>query len=253
MTILAKQHRASSWLFPTLLGLWVYLFLVLIGPFDSQPLELHWRAQLMLGYGIITVCTCWFTDQCLNKIASVKKMSWWIRQLLFILLFHAINIGPIYAYYASEIVLGEWPLSRFLLEIYLATSLVMLPFIIGGRWVIYPPEKPSLTTMTTLKGDNKLDLLRLDANQIIYLQSAQNYVTVHYYLGGERRKQLLRATLKRLTIELPHLVQIHRSCYVNPAFINGWSGSKALLVAGEVLAVSATYRPTLERQLSTRP
>ena len=250
---LFSAHRYSF--FAVGVGCGVYLFLLIIGPFDSQPLSFGWRAQLMLGYGVIATVACWMADLLLRRLpARFLPANWWVRQLCFLVLFYLLNFWPTYAYYISDLVQGTWTFTRFLLEIYLASALILTIAILPARFIMLnkvgDQNQPSTIT---IKGENKLDVLRLAPENLLYVKTAANYVEVHYYVAAVAHKRLLRTTLKRVASAHPFLLRVHRSYLVNMDCVTGWRSPKVLLVGNTSIPVSDTYRPEVISTLETRP
>lgn len=114
-------------------GLWITLFLVVVGPFDTAPLSMAWRAQVMIGYGLIFF---------LSYALAIPLQNWWyfyrkrwsVAQEISLYLFIFGSCLPLtYAYYSSELINGDYPFTQFCLEIYLPTLLIMFPLLVISR------------------------------------------------------------------------------------------------------------------------
>ncbi len=77
-----------------------------------------------------------------------------------------------------------------------------------------------------LTADNGEEIT-LPVDQILYLESQDNYVAIYYNQDDSLRRHLLRGTLKRLSeeVEGSSLVRCHRAYIVNIARVSGFSGN----------------------------
>lgn len=82
--------------------------------------------------------------------------------------------------------------------------------------VVHPSAIPN-NPVLTLVADNEKDTLILPANELLFIESSDNYCTVVYPKNGQLVKPLLRSSLSRLEkqIDQPHIVRCHRSFVVN--------------------------------------
>ncbi|MEM7575212.1 MAG: LytTR family DNA-binding domain-containing protein [Bacteroidota bacterium] len=233
-------------------GVWLYLFLSLVGPFDAAEVPMRDRIYLMVGYGFI-----FFLNY---SITIVFQALWYnlserwtvLSELIFLLAFSFVCYLFCFAYYQTEWVRGDWGRQRFLLEIYLPTLSIILPVIIAGRYLIRPRPKPAKEVkiievpqeepMLVLSGSNKLDLLQLPAKDVVALSSAGNYVEVHFLESGQLRKKLLRATLQQLQRQAPDLLRVHRSHLINPQHFIAWKDHSTLSLPQLQVPVSQKYR-----------
>ncbi|MEM8525939.1 MAG: LytTR family DNA-binding domain-containing protein [Bacteroidota bacterium] len=241
-----------SLLLSAVLGIWVYLFLVIIGPFDVAPLNMQWRIQIMLGYGVIFSISYFVADQLNTKILDLlgKGSSW--SAASFVLLFFLLNFLPTHFYYQSDFIQGEYPFGTFLAQIYLPTLLILVPLMLLGKWIL-PKLSPKTGDKIIFKGENKQDVLHLHLKDLLYVQSAQNYVEFHYLENGEVRKKMIRATLKKVQEEVPKLTRIHRFYLVNFDHFVCWNDKRSISLGLAVVPVSETYKKAVQLQLSTRP
>jgi len=247
-----SSSTKQSLLLSALLGFWVYLFLVIIGPFDVAPLSMEWRMQIMLGYGVIFSASYFLADQLNAKVSSFlgRRKSWTFAS--FLLFFAILNFLPTYFYYKSELIQGDYSFRAFLFEIYLPTLIILAPLMLLGKWILAKITQNS-SNKILFKGENKQDVLQLYLNDLLYVQSAQNYVEIHYLENGAVRKKTIRATLKKVQEEVPKLTRIHRFYLVNFDHFVCWKDKKNISLGLAVVPVSETYKKEVQIQLSTRP
>lgn len=235
------------------LGLWLYVLLVLLAPYDVAPLGFAWRAQLMLPYGVIFALSYQSAHAIEQRFLTAPASNWWMRQLYFVLILALLNFPFTYWYYQSPLVLGEFSFWEFTFQLYLPTLIIVIPMMLYGRRQLERlPTK--INNQVILRGENKRDLLQLSIQEILYIETARNYVAVHYrHEEGGVRKRLLRTTLKKVIGNHPELIQVHRSYAVNPSQITRWQGTKSIIVNEQEIPVSDSFRKELTMYLQTRP
>jgi len=95
-----------------------------------------------------------------------------------------------------------------------------------------------------LKVDNKLQ--RIDPEEVLYVEAANNYVIVRMSNG---QKHLSLVTMKRILEKLPkYFLRIHRSHIINLEKIE-YIEDNFVHIAGKALNISTRYRPLLLKSL----
>ncbi|MEO0727775.1 MAG: LytTR family DNA-binding domain-containing protein [Bacteroidota bacterium] len=239
-------------------GMWVYLFLVIIGPFDTYDLSFWWRAELMLGYWLFFAAAYWLAIPVQNWLYLRLKRWTWSLELLLVILVYLIAFPLIFSYYKSDIVEGEYTLVGFGLGVYLPSSLILLPVMLAVRRFIMRNESaPTHTTHSpdkvVLRGKYQKDILHIHWADLICIKSAGNYVEVYYLQTGQIEKKLLRTSTQKMEGDLPALVRTHRSYLINPSHFIAWKGRKQLIVSKLEVPVSENYRPLIEERFLVRP
>lgn len=206
----------------------------------------------MLGYGVIFSISYFIADQLNARVLAFlgKRTSWSFA--IFILFFALLNFLPTYLYYKSELIQGDYPLRTFLLQLYLPTLMILIPLMFLGKWIL-TKITPKNSDKIIFKGENKQDILHLHLSDLLYVQSAQNYVEFHYLEQGEIRKKTIRATLKKVQETIPSLTRIHRFYLVNFDHFVSWKDKKNISLGVAVVPVSETYKKEVLSRLSTRP
>lgn len=239
-----------------LLGGWVYAFLVLIGPFDTYPLSIEWRAQTMSGYGLCMVLS-YYAILPLQKWLLRLRKSWPLSfELIVTALVFCICFLPTFAYYKSPIIRGTFSLRVYAFHVYFPTIFILWPLMLMlregiRRWHVH--TRPGPSPKIRLAGDTQSDLLQLSRNDLICIKSAGNYVEVYFQQGPHLQKKLLRTSSKNIRSQVPGLVQVHRSWAINPLHFVQWKGSKCLVLTKLEVPVSATYRKELVERPAFRP
>ncbi|MFT6961991.1 MAG: hypothetical protein ACJAWV_001715 [Flammeovirgaceae bacterium] len=212
------------------IAIWLSVFLILIAPFDIAELPIEVRLEIMPFYGLISF---------IGYILLIPLQNWAYKkiskqsipfEILIIVLFNILVLLGSYIYYKSGIVNGDYSFVRFTFEIYYPIFIILLPIIVFARWFISKKLASQQSTKLILTGDNKLDILQIDENDLICVSSADNYVAVAYVLDNVLNKKLLRTTLKNIEFQLPQLVKVHRSHLINPAHFKEWKNGTTLLL-----------------------
>nr|WP_084406912.1 LytTR family DNA-binding domain-containing protein [Pedobacter panaciterrae] len=78
-------------------------------------------------------------------------------------------------------------------------------------------EHKPLSDNLLIEDENGKIILTLHPNNILFFKSEDNYVDVHYLLGGEVKTELIRTTLKKIesTCSYSGLIRVHRSYTIN--------------------------------------
>lgn len=79
------------------------------------------------------------------------------------------------------------------------------------------PMAHSSTTQIQIRGEGKHDLINIDTDQILYIQSTDNYVTIYFLDNDAISKHLLRASLSSVEEQTADtsLLRCHRSFIIN--------------------------------------
>ncbi|MEO0732793.1 MAG: LytTR family DNA-binding domain-containing protein [Bacteroidota bacterium] len=246
----------TSWrahlFFGLLVGAWLAVFLVIVGPFDAAELPLHIRVLLLPPYGLLFLIAYLLTIGIQNWLfARLGRWNWWLEGLI-LFLTYAGSLLLSFAYYKTDIIRGDYSFANFVGAVYLPTVLLVSFLLLAGRWYLSRRQAP-VPDVLSLSGTGQKDLLQLAPAQLVYATSAQNYVEVVYLADGELKKHLLRTTLKDLEKQVDLLLRIHRSHLINPQHFRRWLEAGRLEVHTVALPVSKQYRPEVKSRLSTHP
>ena len=254
-TISLNTQYRSQLLVGLILGIWLYCFLALVGPFDAAGLSLSIRVHLMIGYGVVFFLSYTVIIPIQNKLFQYLGEWKLIYEVGIVTLFCVLCLPVSYAYYKTEIVNGTFSFSDFTLAIYLPTLVILLPVIFAGRYLITRNEKEEIKEVNkeevnkeeivTLLGENKLDILKLPMADLVALKAANNYVAVYYLLDGQLKKKLLRSSLRKIHKTVPKMVQVHRSYVVNLQHFIEWQDGLTIVLTQLTVPVSQKYKSTL--------
>lgn len=226
-------------------GMFIFLFLRLFEPFGIASLKTG-KTLVCLEFGTLSTIviltlnlglTCLFPRLFLEKNWTTGKELLWMS-------LHFVLIGFGNALVAVHINFSEWSWELLLTyEIYtlgvgifpVTISLLITEVRLSKR---YQTESVELNTHlhtaintdtpVVLPSDNKNEDLTLIPDQLIYLEAADNYVTVYFLENEAVRKAILRSTLKTQETSLaaiPTLFRAHKSYLINCNHIECVSGN----------------------------
>lgn len=232
------------------LSIWLYAFLVLVGPFDAQDITLQIRTFLMIGYGLVFFVGYAVFIPIQNQIYRIHGKWKFAHEVVFVLVFCVFVLPFCFMYYKTEAVNGTYTFSQFSTGVYLPIVALLAPVIFGGRFLIGRfGQESDLEQMRdkkiTLRGDHKLDILQVPLDALVAVEAANNYVEVHYLNDRQPQKKLLRSTLSKVATTVPDLVKVHRSFLVNSTHFIEWKDSSTILVSHLEVPVSKKYKSIL--------
>lgn len=99
--------------------------------------------------------------------------------------------------------------------------------------------------MLTLRGDNKLDILKVYPADLICISSSQNYVEIFFLDSGVLSSKLIRSSLKKMHQEIPFLIQVHRSHFINPSHFKSWKNQNTIYLTQMEVVVSKNYKEVI--------
>ncbi len=230
------------------IGCFTFLFLFIFQPFDIALWHPDHKTLKLAGFGAVS-----FVGALVMKLASTSLFSntrqqdqWniWkeataIALTLMLVAFgnlvfaFCIGIAPInwqsFAYaMLSVLLVGVFPIAatitlkynRFMrLNQSEAAEIGKEIAIQDTRQKQQGAEHPEAGTGKTLAliAENNKDRLELLSHELLYIESADNYVTVVFTRNGQKKKELLRSSLKRIELQVAEetIVRCHRAFIVN--------------------------------------
>lgn len=109
-----------------------------------------------------------------------------------------------------------------------------------------------------IRSENEKDNLELRLNDLIFIQSSDNYVEVHYLVKNDNQKKLIRTSLKAVAIDFENnkeLFRCHKSYLVNVKKVKHVSGNAQgyklhLVGTDSLIPVSRLYNMELKQRLN---
>lgn len=261
-------------------GGFVFAFLFIFRPFNLYRIENFLALKITLGYGIVTsimvLLNVFLVTPLFPKIFNESK--WNVgREILFVM-WIIFTIGLANAFY-SGIIFTDTLSVEYVVKFQLYTILVaILPVTINVMVVQsllqyrnaknaevisnHMHHKKRLDTapdaMVTLKSDNKKEELKIPAKSLLYITSADNYISVTYLEQGKEVHKLLRSTLKNAKEDLrtyTAFYRCHRAWIVNLDRVISVSGNSqgyrlVLDASDTVIPVSRNLNEDIDSRLS---
>jgi len=266
-----KHYQAAFALFA---GLFVSVFLLIFQPFGVSNYDPEFNIGTVFItdiaiFGIVVTVTIALSDLLLRRLVFPhpdrnQLIGWMVLDCIFVAstVFIAYNV------------VGGWhdfAWSSYFDFIRDITLVLMMPFAMFVFYLRHEFLKSEFTNfkwesstaglnrMLRFCSDNDKDEISVQLQDLLYLESQDNYVSVAYLNDAQVRTHLIRNSLKRLTTELQDtpLIRCHRSVIVNLARVTtcrqaGHGLSLALAGLDRPLTASRTYKPAVLAFLRSR-
>ena len=231
----------------------------------------------LLGFGLVSVLAgivfIISTHYLYERYWALRQwtVGWEIIHSLCFLLF----IGICILFYARLLHLTDLNARNFLLYLFYTIILGLVPVTIRAilvrNWrlkkeLIEAQKMNELLARRKLASDEKIieiqdatskDVLKLSTHELLYLEAAENYVTIVWEHDHIVKKQMLRMTMKAASKQIndPLIVFCHRSFIVNVRKVQNISshtGDLSILLKDVEAAIplSNTYKKEIRQKLS---
>ena len=227
-----------------LLSIWIFIFAFIIRPFDDGTLSLTVWVLMSFGFAAGAFVAYAIVAIIQNKV-YLKITQWNLSlEIASLVLFLSLYLIITFTYYKSPILNGGYTFFEFLSNIFIKASSITLPIIIFARKYVLS-FIPKQEKVLTIRGENKLDVLKINKKDLICISNAQNYVEVFYRNNEQLNTKLIRSSLKKIAKEIDILIQVHRSHLINPAHFKCWKNSKTVSLTFIDIPVSQKYKSKL--------
>ena len=244
-----------------LIGCFVAFFLIVFQPFGVSIWQTEHKLLKLVGFGFVSfICPLIFrliSTSVLKRKNPEETWMVWKEMLGLILVICFIAFGNLC--YGNFIKISHFNLQElslaliatFLLAIFPITANVALKY---NRFVALNQKDAELMEAEVLDfqhrteidapienntpevqadgllifiAENDKDKLELKPEELLFIESADNYSNIVFHKNGKIKKQLLRGSLKRLEsqITFPFIVRCHRSYIVNLKLIHHIKGN----------------------------
>lgn len=222
------------------ISLWIFSFAFFIHPFDDGTLYFPWT-RISIGFSLIAFL-CYAIVAILQKAIYQKCLKWSLGlEVTTLVFFHLLYLVATYSYYKSPVLHGLYTFFEFADLIIIKLSPILAPILILTR--IYAIKLiPAKEDILTIKGENKLDILKVKQADLVCISNAQNYVEIFFLQGGELSSKIIRSSLKKMQENLDFLVQVHRSHLINPVHFKFWKNQHTIALTQIDIPVSKNYR-----------
>ena len=230
-------------------GLFVWLFLLFFQPFGLSD-DISGKSQVLFGFGVITSVVMLTSFIVLPKLMRIQFESenWTVWKEILSILWNILLIaflnysyahlklgtsldpGSMISFVFITLSVGVFPVTFlvFAQELFLTQKNQRQASVLSRQ---IRSDKEGFTqdhdAIVRLKGEAKDEWMEISLNELLFIQSVDNYCEVHT-LGDGVNPQLLRASLKSLgtqTKDHPDLIRCHRSYMVNRRHIERVSGN----------------------------
>ncbi len=217
------------------------------------------------SYGIISSLVLLFTQFPLRKL--LRKSTFSLKSYLLWLLLEVILISLVYIFLYGNPV-GNF-VNDFLFSLKYTVLGIFIPYSFALLLIYYKkhseeirqlknklatPDENRLLSFMDEKGNMKFSVLHKD---LLYIESTDNYVAVHFLLDKKKQRHLLRNTMKNVEQELKSntILRCHRSFIVNTQNVeflkkNNKKLSLQLRATDKTIPVSEKYSSLLLKVLS---
>ncbi len=267
------------WLVIGFHGVFTAVFLIFLKPFPS--LFNFDNVLITAGYGLVVSLILAINHFLISKILPIDIKQWTIGKSIFWTLHDIVSL-TIWVFVYNNIWnnFENFTWSKFFyvgwITLVLAIIPVMISTILLENWLlrrnlrnasrlqqsvdnvttITPAVIPSTTNLLTIYAENQSEWLKIRPADLIFLESADNYVSIFYKEQNQVQKKLLRSTLTKVAdqISQPFIQRCHRSYMLNLhqiKYVNGNSRGLQLqlLDADKIIPVSRKYVKSILAQI----
>ncbi len=237
--------------------IWIFVFTFYIKPFDGTTGDYSWWTFLSVGFSLIAFICYFITAMVQDSIYQISYKWNIILEVFSILFFLLINLIFSYLYYKSPFLNGILTFNEFSIAV-LKSAIIFTPIIIFGRSitlrflpeeykkeVVEIIEKNKEEEKLIIRGEYKLDILKIKKADLVCISKSQNYVEVFFIENNTIQSKLIRSSLKKINSEISFLVQVHRSHLINPSHFKSWKDSNTIFLSHIEIPISKNYKNNL--------
>lgn len=261
------------------IGLFVTFFLVFFQPFDIAVWRDPNKNLKLIGFGVISFVIPVVINLLVNLLpVAEREDNWkvWKEVVAIVVVILCIAAGNLI--YSSFIHITHISLQGYISSILVVLSIGIFPIGFGvlaryNRFLAlsqktaseinnHLEEKPTpvSTEILRLVAENETDKLEITWQQLLYIESADNYSVIHYLENELVSKTMIRGSLKRMEQQcapFPALLRCHRAFIVNTGNVihveGNASGYKLSLKNTQTLVpVSRNYGPAITEKLKSK-
>lgn len=257
-------------------GVFVSLFLLVFRPFEITSITPSFAIDIafIVGYGLITSLSVLIMIEGMGRLLPdiFSERNWKIKhEVVFVL--SLISLITIFNYfYTVAISLLSFSTETFIFIFFATVSVSFFPAVafVMFRYVRNVKQFSRPTTVLEIErkeevkrefielfAENQRDSLTLSPENLLFIESDDNYSTVFFTQQDRIQKKLLRNTLTRLETQVEPFTMLrrcHRSYLVNLKKVSRVSGNAQgyrlhLHDTDEVVPVSRTYSKNIIAEL----
>jgi len=229
-----------------LICLSVIFILTVLQPFGTASFQHEYKYPLLAGYGVVIFLVALLYYIFTDKIISFKTMDKWsvVHEISF--LFSALILCLVGCYFywgfafgarMSTIQFFYFLLYAFSVAIFPVAAYMLFIYLKYKEVKMVGNDEPITTdTSIVLKGTNKKETVVLNPDDLLFVESNNNYVILNIVEEGKVVRKMIRSTLNNLQTQLSdNFLKCHRSFIVNKGKIlkiNGNVTNSKLTVNG---------------------
>lgn len=225
------------------ISVWLFLFAFFIRPFDDGTINLKMWIFISVGFSLLAFLS-YGAVSVVQKRVHEKVVRWTIGlEISSLVFFQLLFLISTYGYYKIGLH-GGFGFIEFLGVIILKSALVSTPILILLR--IYAVKLlPVKEDILIMRGENRLDILRIKKADLVCISNSQNYVEIFFIAGNQLKSKLIRSTLKKMQHDFDFLIQVHRSHLINPTHFKTWKSQDVISLTEMEVPVSKNYKALL--------
>ena len=242
------------------LAVWIFVFLYFTEPLDVNEFNNSEKLIYLPVYGLIGAL-CYIIMLPLQSYLYTRSEKQWAikHEVLFNLAFITFSFVLARTYYIYVIVYGEsnpYTLWYYTTSIFIPAIMTILPIVLLGRWALGKYKNKRLEdAKIEIQGEGNYESLRLLFNDVICVQSSDNYVEVSFLDNTTLKKQLIRNKLSVIETSFPALLRTHRSFLMNPYHFQSWkteNGKLGIVVSQDIfIPISKTYATAVKATINS--
>ncbi len=226
-------------------GLFVALFLIVFQPFGSAEWNDPRKPFVLAGYGLITfaclglvgsVFPYFFSDFFDEKNWTVGREIFWNVVIIIFIAFGNLTystwtlgegFGNVFVWLGITAAVGVIPSTVITLLNYTRLLRRYATSDLHIREDVAVATPSSFSQEITFTAENEKDALTLEMNDLLFIESADNYSELVFLQNERVEKTLLRGSLSRFEEQAyhPDVVRCHRSFIVNLQQVESISGN----------------------------
>ncbi len=242
------------------MAVWIFLFLFFTEPMDVKELTDYEKLLYLPIYGAIAA----LTYLCLLPVQTAlykNNKQQWTYTYEFVFLITCACIAMIFSrlLYLYVIVYEEpnpYSLWYYITSIFIPALIVILPVLCIGRFGFGKYYNKKLDDQKIeIKGEGNYEGLRVQLNDVVSIQSSNNYIEIFYVVDNELKKTLIRNKLSTINNEFKEFLRTHRSYLINPFHFQQWktnNGKHFLILNYNIeVPISKTYLNPIKAYLNS--
>lgn len=212
-------------------GVFVATFLIVFKPFGISNWSDPNRIFYLLAFGIITTVASLILRfgivPAFPKYFNETNWTVWREIMAVLTLVTLIAFGNVL--FSLLVFADAFTLKTFVRNFFFVLLVGIFPTTLGvvtnyirqlkkyQKPVVIKHDLKQHTEVIRMIAENEKDVFEVGQNDLLFVESADNYAVIHYLIDNQPKKELIRSSLTRLESQLESgsIVRCHRSYLVN--------------------------------------